>query len=174
MALSRQQKEERINSIRTDLAGAVSVVFVAYDRLTVAEVNELRTKLYAAGGRMRIVPKRLLRLSLADLQWEFDPTAQAGQLATVWGTDPVAPAKVLSEFRKTREDKIQLLAGVLEGNMLAVEEVAALAAVPPRDIILGQMVSVLAGPARGMLTVLSGVQRNFVQVLAALQTQKQS
>lgn len=172
MPLTRQQKEQRIAEVEAGVSGATSVVFVAYNALTVAEVNELRDNLFTAGGTLRVIPKRLLKIVLGTLKVDFDPLAHEGQLAVVWGSDAVAPAKALSTFAAKHAEKIRLLSGTLEGNLLTLEEVTALAQLPTREQLLGQLAFVLAGPARGLVTVLSGVQRDTVRVLQAIADQK--
>lgn len=173
MSLTRQQKEEAVKEVEQGMSGATSVVFVAFDGLNVTEVTELRDKLYASGSRMRVIPKRLLKLALKNAGiGEYDPQTAEGQVAVIWGSDVVAPAKTLYEFAKDKAEVIRLVAGVLEGNTLSAEEVTALAQLPTRDQLLGQLVGVLSGPARGLVTVLSGVQRNTVYVLQAIKEQK--
>src|SRR5688572_20203396 len=113
MPLTRQQKEQRIAEVQAGLSGATSVVFVAYNALTVTEVNELRDSLHDSGGTLRVIPKRLLKIVLGTLQVEFDPLAHEGQLAVVWGSDAVAPAKALNKFAREHAEKIRLLAGTL-------------------------------------------------------------
>lgn len=172
MSLTRQQKEKRVSETQKNIASATSVVFISHDRLTVDEANELRTALHAEGGGMRVIPKRLLKIVLSNTKLGFDPKEHAGQIAVVWGDDAVAPAKVLKTFAEEHEEKIRLLAGTLAGNMLSLEEVTALSELPSRAELLGQLVGVLSGSARGFVLVLSGVQRNTVQVLKAMADQK--
>jgi large subunit ribosomal protein L10 len=171
MSLTRQQKEQSITETQKSISSATSVVFISYDGLTVDEANELRTSLHEAGGGMRVIPKRLLKIVLSNEKLDFDPKEHEGQIAVVWGEDAVAPAKVLNEFAKDH-DSIKLLAGALEGNILSLEEVTALAKLPSREELLGQLVGALSGSARGLVSVLSGVQRNTVQVLKAIADQK--
>ncbi len=171
MSLPRQQKEKSVSETQKNIASATSVVFISYDGLTVDEANELRTSLHAEGGGMRVVPKRLLKIVLSNTKIDFDPEAHEGQIAVVWGDDAAAPARVLNTFAKDH-DSIKLLAGTLEGNSLSLEEVTALAKLPSREELLGQLVGVLSGSARGLVSVLSGVQRNTVQVLKAIADQK--
>jgi large subunit ribosomal protein L10 len=172
MPKSREQKEQSVATVQQGMAEAAAVVFVAYNGLTVTEVNELRASLHESGGTLRVIPKRLLKIALSALKIEFDPSSHEGQLAVVWGSDAVAPAKVVSKFSDEHAEKIRLLAGTLDGNLLTLAEVSALAKLPTREQLLGQLASVIAGPARGLVTVLSGVQRNLVQVLAAIQEKK--
>jgi len=174
MSLTRKQKEHSVNKVQESISAASSVVFLAYNGLTVEEVNELRGNLHAIGGSMRVVPKRLLKIALHNIKLDFDPTAHAGQLAVVWGDDAVAPAKTLNAFVQKRQEKIRFLAGTLEGNMLSLEEVTSLSKLPSRDELIANLVSVIAGPTRGLVTVLSGIPRRAVRVLRAIAEQKGS
>lgn len=173
MPLTRIQKEQAVKEISEALPAATSVVFVGFSGLTVTDVNDLRNKLYASGGHMRVMPKRLLKLALKAANVDFDPTTQAGQLAVVWGTDIVAPAKIMYDFAKQKKDVMRLLAGVLEGNTLSLEEVTSLAQLPSREQLLAQLVGVLASPMRGLVSVMSGVPRSLVYVLQATKEKKE-
>ncbi len=172
MPLTRQQKEERVATTQKDLEGATSSVVVAYNGLNVSDVGDLRTALHQQGAKLRVLPKRLLRLVMQNMKHDFDPTAVEGQIAVAWGNDPVAPAKVLHDFAKKHQDILWLVAGVMEGTLLTKEQVTALAQLPSRDQLLGQLLNVMTGPARGLVLTLSGVQRNFVYALNAIAEKK--
>ena len=168
MALTRQQKEGLVQDVAGHVSEALASVFVAFDGITLEDMTALRDELYAAGCKMQVVPKRLLKLALQKSDLPYDPTGEDGQIALVWGTDPVAPAKILHGFAKKHADNMRLASGVLEGGVLSSEEVLALAKLPSREQLLGQLVSVLAGPMRGFAGVLSGVPRSYVYVLQAI------
>lgn len=171
MPLTRQQKEEVVQQVQQAASEATSIVFVGYNGLTLSQIEELRGKLYEAGCSMRVVPKRLLRLALQNAQLSFNPSEHEGQMALVWGTDAVAPAKTLHEFAKGKET-IRLLAGALEGSVISLEQVQALAQLPSREQMIARLVGTIAGPLRGMVGVLSGVPRATVYVLQAIHDKK--
>lgn len=171
MALTRTQKEQTVASVQTNVEQATSAVFVSFEGLSIVDVNELRDKLYEHGCGMQVVPKNLLAIAVKGAGIKFDPKAHEGQMALVWGTDAVAPAKVLHEFAKGR-DNVQLRAGVLEGETISDQQLMALAQLPSRDQLLGQLLSVLNGPARGFATVLAAVPRDFVYALSAIKDKK--
>ena len=173
MALTREQKEEAIASTQTALQSAASLVLISYDKLTVAESSEMRDNLNEAGGHMRVMPKRLLKIVFNNIKVDLDPTSLAGQIAVAWSDDPVAPAKTINEFAKKHDEKVKLLAGSLEGNVLTMDEVKALASLPTREQLLSQLLSVFTGPMQGTVRVLSGVQTSAVQVLKAIADKKQ-
>ena len=172
MPLTRQQKETRVSEVGDTISASAGTVFLAYDALNVVDVNELRTKLYEAGCEMRVVPKRLLKIALAGANMTFNPMEHEGQMAVISGKDGVSPAKVLFAFAKGKE-KLRLVAGILEGKEITSAEITALAKLPGRQELLGQLVGVLSGPMRGMVQVLSGVPRATVYVLQAIADQKE-
>jgi large subunit ribosomal protein L10 len=172
MPLTREQKEQVVEQVEQDITGAMSAVFVSYNALNITDMGELRDKLFESDCSMRVVPKRLLRLAAKQAKVEFDPTAHEGQIAVIWGADPVAPAKVLYDFAKKR-DNVQLLAGVLEGGTLTFEQVTSLAKLPSREELLGKLVGTLAGVPRGLVGVLAGVPRAAVYALQAIAEQKE-
>lgn len=171
MSLTRQQKEERVAKMEKTLSEATSVVFMAYDALPVGDSEELRDNLFAEKSNVQVIPKRLLRIALQNVKLEFNPVDQVGQVAVISGDDAVAPAKIAHTFAKDR-DAVRLVAGVIEGELLSSEQVEALAKLPSKQELLGQLVSVMVGPMRGFQTVLTGAQRQTVQVLNAIAEQK--
>lgn len=172
MPLTRQQKEERIATTTRDLEAAESYVFMGYDGLNVTDMGELRGLLHEQGAHLRVLPKRLLRLVMQNVKQDFDPVAVEGQIAVAWGNDAVAPAKVLYDFAKKRAEILWLVAGVMGGTFLGKEQVMALAQLPGKQELRGQLVGVIAGPMRGLVVTLSGVQRNLVYALKAVADKK--
>lgn len=154
--------------MQKNLSAATSAVFISFDGLNVEEVSELRGKLSINGTSMRVIPKKLLQIVIQKAKTDFTPEEHDGQLAVIWGPDATAPAKVIYDFAKEHEDKIRLLAGILDSQSLNLEKVISLAKLPDKQTLLGQLVGVLSSPARGLALVLSGVQHNTVYVLQAI------
>ncbi len=171
MPLTRQQKEQRVADMKTHVASAVSAVFVTFDAINVTDMMELRNQLAAAGNQMQVIPKRLLKLVMVKAKIDFDPTQHENQMAVVWGDDAVSPAKVLKEFTKQHQT-MRLISGTLEDKLLSETEVNALANIPSRDQLLGQLANVLSGSSRGLVMALAGVPRNTVYALRAIADNK--
>lgn len=172
MPLTRQQKEAVVSQTQTALSSTAAFVLVAFNELNVVDINQLRDQLHTAGGHLRVVPKRLLKIIFQQLKLDFDPLTLKDQVAVAWADDAVAPAKILNDYAKKNADKMQLITGSLEGNLLTLAQVKALSALPSRQQLFGQLASVLIGPTRGLVTVMSGVPRSFVQVLKAIADKK--
>lgn len=171
MPLTRQQKEATVAEATQNLREAASYFFISFDGLSVLDMEELRARLFAQGSILRVLPKRLLRLILHNVQLDFDPTRVEGQVAVAWGRN-AAPAKTLHEFAETRAQNIQLIAGSLAGAFLNQEQVTRLALLPGQDQLRGQLLNVILSPIKGLVMTLSGVQRNFVVVLKAIADKK--
>ncbi|MFN2355519.1 MAG: 50S ribosomal protein L10, partial [Desulfopila sp.] len=86
--------------------------------------------------------------------------------------DPVGPAKALADFAKDHE-KFILRSAVLEGEKLGPKELESLAKLPSKEVLLGQLLTVLNGVPQGLVQVLSAVPRNFGYGLQALKDQKE-
>jgi large subunit ribosomal protein L10 len=81
-------------------------------------------------------------------------------------------AKALTEYAK-REPKLQVRVGLVEGQVLSPEQITALAELPPREVLLGRMLSSMQSPLAGLVGVLQGVLRQFVSVLQAIKDAKE-
>jgi large subunit ribosomal protein L7/L12 len=98
-----------------------------------------------------------------------------GPLGVVIGyDDPVLPTKILRDFIATekREEKIKITVGVLEGKIVQAADIAAVAKLPKKEVLIAMLLSAMQGPARGLVYVLSGVLSKFVRVIAAIQDKK--
>ena len=171
--MARPEKEAIVSEVYEKLAKAQSVVLVDFRGLTVQEVTELRKKLRAAEVELRVVKNTLTRFAaekagLGDLVSYLE-----GPTAIAFGyKDPVSPAKILSEFAKDHK-QLELKGGVLEGKVIDRAMVEALAKVPSREVLLGQLAGLLQAPVRNLVNVLSAPLRNTVYVLEAIRKQKE-
>lgn len=166
MVLRRADKEQIVADLTHALREVPVAVVVAFRSLTVADTTAIRRALRRGGGRIRVVPKRLLRRVLTALSWPEVLAETEDAVAVVWSRDLLAPAKAVSGTMKTGQGTV-FLGGMLEGRVLTGSDVERLAALPPAEVLQGQLVSVLAGPLRGFAGVLSGVLRALPAVLQA-------
>lgn len=141
-------KKQIVDEIAGKLKESKSTIVVDYRGLTVSEVTELRKELREAGVEFKVYKNSMTRRAaeaaeLADLN-----TSLTGPNAIAFSTeDVVAPAKILNEFAKKHE-ALEIKAGVVEGNIVTVEEIKALADLPSREGLLSMLLSVLQAPIR--------------------------
>jgi large subunit ribosomal protein L10 len=170
--LNKQSKEALVAEFSAKLKEAKAAFLADYRGLDVDQANDLRNKLRDAGVEYRVVKNTLLRLAARDTdsacldEYLTGPTSIALAI-----DDPVAPAKALVEFAKKNE-AFELKAGMLDGKLLAVAEIKALAELPSREELLAKMLGSMSAPASNFVGVLAAVPRTFVQALSAIKDQK--
>jgi large subunit ribosomal protein L10 len=159
MAISRDKKNALVAEMSETLNASKMTVFAQYQGLSVADVQALRAKAREAGVVIKVVKNRLVRvaLSTSDTYKDTDTSALNGQLLyAISSEDEVAPAQVLDAFAKTHP-ALQLVGGFSgEGKTLDTNEVKALAGLPSKEQLIGQVVSQLLSPVNDITNALSG------------------
>ncbi|MEG3072558.1 MAG: 50S ribosomal protein L10 [Peptococcaceae bacterium] len=167
MPRSRAEKESIIQDMKERLADCQSAVLVDYRRLNVAEATRLRRRLREADCEFKIAKNTLVSLAAEQVGLEGLKPFLEGQMAIAFGADPVAPAKILSGFiRETK--KMEIKAGVLEGEVIDVEGVKALAGLPSREELLARVLGGMQAPLYNFAGVLQGTIRSMVYTLEAI------
>jgi len=157
----------------TRLLAATEALYLSdYRGLKVSELTELRAKLRDGGATLRVLKNTLARRAAAEAGREqIVPLLTGPTAVTFCGADPVAPAKALVEFMRTHPQLI-VRGGLLQGDMVDADGVRALSALPPRDVLLAQVVGTMAAPLAGLVTVLQGTIAGFARTLQQIVEQK--
>lgn len=171
---SRAEKEQIVEELRDKLSRAQSVILTDYRGLNVAESNQLRRQLRTSGVEFRVVKNTMTWRAAQALGLEELEEILKGPTALAFGyEDPVAPARELSRFARDHQ-QVKLKGGVMDGRILTLEEVKALAALPGREELLAKVAGSFAAPLSGMAFALSGLLRNFAYAVDALRRQKEA
>ena len=173
MALNREAKAVVIDDVSAQLAQAQSVILAEYRGLDVANITELRKKARDAGVYLRVLKNTLVRRSVAGTPFEMLADKMVGPLIYGISTDPVAPAKVMNDFAKANEVFV-IKAGALPNYLMDAAGVKALASMPSRDELLGQLLGTMQAPVAQFVRTLNEVPSKFVRTVAALKTQRES
>jgi large subunit ribosomal protein L10 len=159
MAISRDKKHALVAEMSDALADAKMTVFAQYQGLSVADVQTLRKAAREAGVTIKVVKNRLVRVAMAsqDTYKDTDTTPLVGQLLYAISTeDEVAPAQVLNDFAKTHPALQFAGAFSGEGQLLSADEVKALAGLPSKNQLIGEVVAQLLSPVHDITNALSG------------------
>lgn len=171
-----QEKIQTVADIKEKLSTTKGAVLTNYRGLTVAQDTKLRRKLREAGVEYRVFKNTMTRIAAKEAGIEgLDPYLEGPTAIAISYTDPVAPAKVISDFVK--ENKLQALevkAGLVEGKVIDANGVKALSNLPPREVLIAQVLAGFQAPIAGFVNVLSGTMRNLVYALEAVRKQKES
>lgn len=169
MAISRDKKNTLVAELADLFVTAKGSAGAAYNGMSVADMQKLRREAREKGVVIKVVKNRLVRVALAssDTYKNADTSLLTGQLLYAFSdSDEVAPAQTLASFAKTHPE-LQLIVGFdATGAALDTATVKALAELPTKDQLRGQLVSVLAAPLSQFLSVANGAQRGFAQVLS--------
>lgn len=167
--MNRHQKEQAVGNLAYEFSEAEAVFAVDYRGLTVAQISELRSRLLQNDTKLKVVKNSVTKLAaekaeVTSINGELSgPTA----LAFVRG-DAAASAKILNGFVKESDNILELKGGLLNGKALSSEDVVAIAKLPTREALIGQLVGLIASPisgtARTLGALLSAVPRQLQQV----------
>lgn len=162
MGLNLDEKKAVVAEVSAQVAAAQTIVMAEYRGVAVVDLTKLRAKARQSGVYLRVLKNTLVRRAVADTA--FAPLAEqmSGPLIYSISTDPVAAAKVMSDFAKTN-DKFVLKAGSYAGKLLDKSGVQALASIPSREELLSKLLGVMQAPVAG-----------FACALAALAKQRES
>ena len=174
MAKTKEQKKEILDGLKDKVSRSKSVVFTSFDKLGVKDNEDLRNKLRAENSEYLVAKKTLLDLAFQDSEIkDLNIKDFEGKIAVVFGyEDEVAPAKIVDEFKKEKEDSIHFIGGILEGKFLSKEEVESLAKIPSKQELYAKIVGSINAPVSGFVNALAGNLRNLVYVLKAIEEKK--
>jgi len=172
--MNRHQKEELISALRGTFDSARGSFLVSYRGLTVDEMQSLRSGLRQKGGTLKVAKVRLFKRAAEGVEGAdgLIPFMQE-QLGVVFATEePPAVAKFLHEYSKGHE-KLQLLAGSIDTEIFGAAEVARVALLPSREILLAMLMGTLNAPMGNFVRVLSMLQLKLLWTLKAIAEKKQ-
>ncbi len=164
--MDRSQKEAQVAELRQTFEAHHLMVITHQTGLTVAEVSVLRNQMRDAGAKFRVTKNRLAKIAIKGSKFEQLADQFSGPTAIAVSEDPVAAAKVVSEFAKTN-DKLVILGGALGEKMLDAAGVAALAKLPSLDDLRSKLIGVLQAPAGKLASVVQAPAAQLARVLSA-------
>jgi large subunit ribosomal protein L10 len=172
LGLSLKQKQDMVAEVGEQIAKAQTVVIAEYRNLTVSDMTDLRRKARGAGVYLRVVKNTLARRAVADTPFGGLAGQMIGPLAYGISSDPVAAAKVLSDYARSN-DKLVIKGGAMANQVMSAKDVTALASMPSREQLLAQLMGTMLAPVAKFVQTLNEVPGKFVRTLAALQEQRE-
>jgi large subunit ribosomal protein L10 len=164
--VDRAQKQQLTTSLREDLADTVCVVVTHQTGLSVAEVTQLRQQMRSAGARYRVTKNRLVKRALEGTRFEALAPLFSGPTAIAFSQDPVAAARAAVAYAN-RNNKLTIVGGGLQGQVLDEAAVKALATLPSLDELRGKIIGLINAPATKLAALLQTPAGQLARVLAA-------
>jgi large subunit ribosomal protein L10 len=158
VGLNLNDKKAVVAEVSAQVANAETIVIAEYRGIGVVDLTVLRAKARASGVYLRVLKNTLVRRAVADTSFAGLADQMVGPLIYSVSADPVAAAKVLSDFAKTN-DKLVLKAGSYAGKVLDKAGVQALASVPSREELLSKLLYVMQAPVAGFVRGLDALAK---------------
>ena len=172
MGLSLEQKQATVSEVATTLQGAQSLIVAEYRGLNVERITQLRSKARKSGVWLRVLKNTLARRAVKGTPFEKLADQMVGPLIYGISQDPVAGAKVLSEFAKENELFV-IRAGAMPNAVMSAQDIKALAQLPSREELLAKLLGTMQAPVTKLVRTMNEVPSKFVRTLAAYRDSKE-
>ncbi|MCD6489142.1 MAG: 50S ribosomal protein L10 [Thermodesulfobacterium sp.] len=170
--LTRAQKAEIVKNLKEKFLNSEGVFVTSFKGFTVAESNEIRKLIREKGGEFRVVKNTLIRLASQDTPAQpLNDFIQGPTALVIAYQDPVEVAKVLDKFIKDHPS-LELRGFVIQGKGFNAEAIKDFVKLPPREVLLAQVLGTLQAPIANFVGLLSAIIRNFLYVLKAIEEKK--
>lgn len=167
------EKQAIVAELTEKLQNSAGGVLVDYRGITVAEDTALRAEMRKNGVDYAVVKNTLTRFAVKNAGLDELESVLEGTTSLAVSTDPVAAAKVVAEFsKKMNGQKFLIKAGFVDGKVIDVEGVKALAELPSKEVLLSMLLSAMQGPVRGLAVSLDATISGLARALQAVADQK--
>jgi large subunit ribosomal protein L10 len=168
-----QAKEQVVKEIEQKVNAASLIVFSDYRGLNVEEVTELRNKLRVPGVEFKVLKNTMMRFALKNAGYEDMAEQVQGPNAVLFSNDDVVgPAKTIFEFMR-QHPNLEIKFGLLEGQSVSAEKIKALADLPPREVLVAQVLGTMQAPITSFVRVLNANITGLARALDQIREQKE-
>lgn len=164
--MDRAAKQAAISDLREELDGAGTVVVIAATGLSADETRSFRVKAHSGNVTLKVIKNTLARRAVEGTKFAGLSGLMKGQTALAFSSDAIAPAKLVAEYAKGNQ-KVTILGGVMDGQMLDANSVKALASLPSLPELRAKLLGLFQTPATRMAVVLREPAGKLARVLAA-------
>ncbi|MDY6834451.1 MAG: 50S ribosomal protein L10 [Chloroflexota bacterium] len=161
-----QSKQETVEQLSEKLSGCSIAIITNYQGLTVAQMSQLRRKLRESSVEYRVVKNTLARRAADATGKEDIKPFLEGPTAIAFASGEVTePVKVLTDFINTSKLPLKVKGGMMDTQILSPKDINTIATIPPREVLLAQMLGGLQTPIASLLSIMNGPMAAFLRVL---------
>ena len=170
---TKAQKQKDLEALTEQFKNAKSAMVVGFQKMSVAKDQELRNQLREAGVSYEVVKNTIARKAAQGTPIEAAQEQFKGVTAVaLTRTDPVGLSKAISKFTKANPEIFSFKAGVVEGKVVALADVEAIASLPSKEELMSKVLFLINCQAQRLVTVISAVPRNLAVVIKQIGDQK--
>ena len=163
---TRERKQQDLNALTEQLNNSKSAMIVSFNKLTVTKDQEFRNRLRDAGAQFQVVKNTLARLAVKGTPYEEASEHFKGVTGIAWTeNDAVVLSKAVSKFIKDNADIYTFKAGIVEGKVVDLKQVTAIASLPSKEELISKLMFVINAQAQRIVTVINAVPRNLAIVV---------
>ena len=166
--MDRAQKEKVVDELGQIFESSGVVVVAHYAGLTVAEMQDLRARMRAAGGSVRVAKNRLAKIALEGTPQAGIAGLLTGMTVLSYSEDPVAAAKVAEAFAKSNS-KFEILGGAMGGTALDRAGVKAVSELPSREELIASIAACIGAPAANIAGAIGAPASNIASILSTIE-----
>jgi len=172
---TRARKQADLNAITERLNNSKSAMIVSFNKLTVNKDQEFRNQLRDAGADYQVVKNTLARIAVKGTPYEEASEHFRGVTGIAWTeNDAVILSKTVSKFIKDNADIYTFKAGIVEGKVVDLKQVTAIASLPSKEELISKLMFVINAQAQRIVTVINAVPRNLAVVVKQIGEQKEA
>ena len=166
MALTRARKTEKVKALASELEHSTSAIVGTFSGLTAARDTGLRKAIRGAGGSYHVVKNKLVARAGEGTKIEAALQGLKGVSSVAYTSgDPVALAKALAGWVKDNSEFFHFKLGIVEGKVLSVDEIKALATMPGKEELFSKLLFLIQSPAQRLVTVINAAGRDLAVVI---------
>lgn len=154
-----ESKKAIVEQLSDRIGKATAVVFVDYKGISVAQDTELRNKFREAGVEYSVVKNTLTRLAARKVGFnEFDEVLNGTTSMATTTDDPIAPARIVSEFAKKNKNVLKIKGGIVEGKVQTVDALNAFGELPSKNALIAQVLGTFLAPITSLAFVIDQIR----------------
>jgi len=170
---TKKQKQQDLEALTEQFKNAKAAMLVGFKGMTVSKDQELRSQLREAGVSYEVVKNTLARKASEGTALEAARDQFKGVTAVALSTgDPVGLSKAIAKFTKANPEIFSFKAGIVEGKVVALRDVEAIASLPSKEELISKILFLINCQAQRLVTVISAVPRNLAIVVKQIGVQK--
>ena len=157
MAINKEKKKEIVAAVKEIISSSKSIVFVNFHKLPVSESTTIRKELRSKEIKFTVAKKTLAKRAMAETELKGELPELSGELALVYSTDLIAPAREIFDFQKKLEGRVSILGGIFDGVYKNKAEMEVIAAIPSQKVLYAQFVNLINSPIQGLVVALNAI-----------------
>ncbi|MBF0613968.1 MAG: 50S ribosomal protein L10 [Magnetococcales bacterium] len=170
--MNQTEKAVVIQEVQESMSRSEVAIATHYRGLSVAAMTRLRREIRQAGAELRVVKNTLAKRAIQGSSFEPLGAVLTGPTVLAFSKDPVAPAKILTDFAK-KNPLLVIQGGVLNGVYMSPDDIVELSKLPSKEVLLARLLGTMMNPVQGIVGVLAAVPASFVRVLDRIREEKE-